>query len=203
MHLNLEKVTSLAESVATPLGLRVYHLEMVGSGNGKILRIFIDRTQPRAVDTAAETEVIEEDDVSIESSGDVNKVSLKDCSDFSKALSEKLDSEDPIEGAYHLEVSSPGVERVLVQMWHFQESVGENIYVQLNKPLADISSVDQKHGSRKKITGVLKSLSDEKLSIDFENTNVIVPFQNVSKAHVVFDFGNNTIARKRATMTKE
>lgn len=163
MHLSLENLNSLAEAVAANLGLRVYHMELVGSGNGKILRVFIDRA-------------------------DKTKITLEDCSNFSKAMSEKLDADDPIDGTYNLEVSSPGVERVLVKKWHYQESLGESVYLQLNQPLSAIGEINTKLGNRKKLTGVLKAVSDEQLSIDFENTNVIVPFQNVSKAHVVFDF---------------
>lgn len=169
MHFNLENLNSLAEVVALSLKLRVYHLELVGSGHNKILRIFIDRP-------------------------DKEKVTLQDCSDFSKAISEKLDENDPIEGAYSLEVSSPGVERILAQAWHYQESVGESVYLQLKQPLS-AEGENQKFGNRKKLTGVLKAVQDEKLSIDFENMNVTVPLQNVSKAHVVFDFGKK--------MTKE
>ncbi len=170
MHLNLENLNSLAEVVALSLKLRVYHLELVGSGHNKILRVFIDRP-------------------------DKEKVTLQDCSDFSKAISEKLDESDPIDGAYSLEVSSPGVERVLAQAWHYLESIGESVYVQLKQPLSAGGENQSPLGNRKKLTGVLKAVQDEKLSIDFENMNVTVPLQNVSKAHVVFDFGKK--------MTKE
>jgi len=165
MSAALQKVVQLADQVAEHKGLRVYDLQLFGSGRGKTLRIFIDRR-------------------------DSDKISLDDCSEFSKALGLLLDVEDPIDGNYNLEVSSPGIERELKKDWHYKESVGKTVSFNLNQPLSKIMpAVQQRDASRKKLTGVIKSLENENLEIDFEGQTLNVPLSNVSKAHWVFDFG--------------
>jgi ribosome maturation factor RimP len=141
-------------------------LELVGSGGGKILRIYIDRK---------------------DSSG----VSLEDCSTFSNAFSELLDQEenDVIEGNFYLEVSSPGVERSLKKDWHYVESVGQTVFVNLNQPLEKFTpGLEGSWANRKKLTGLVKSVQNENLELETEGKQITVPLQYVMKAHVVFDF---------------
>lgn len=164
----VDKITALAEQVAEHKGLRIYDLELFGSGRGKTLRIFIDRK-------------------------DKQGVSLDDCQEFSKGLSLILDVEDPIDGNYALEVSSPGIERELKKDWHYAESVGQKVAFNLNEPLISIQpDVDPQFATRKKITGVLKAMQGEKLEIEFEGVTLAVPRRNVAKAHWVFDYGKKT-----------
>lgn len=166
MNSDLQKIVQLADQVAGQLGLRIYDLSLFGSGQGKTLRIFIDRTGPD------------------------EKITLDDCSNFSKGLSELLDTEDPIDGAYNLEVSSPGIERELKKEWHYSESVGKTVAFNLNQPLSRIvTDIEPAMASRKKLTGVLKSMQGEKLEIEFEGKTFNVPLSNVAKAHWVYDFG--------------
>lgn len=162
---SIQKLESLAEQVASHKGLRLYDIELAGSGNGKVLRVYIDRQ-------------------------DEQSVSLDDCSEFSKAFSLLLDVEDPIEGSYHLEVSSPGVERLLKKSWHFAESLGEQITVNVRKPLSDLKSdIAAKHANRKKFKGILKSQQGDDLNFEFEGQEITIPVDCISKAKVVFDFG--------------
>lgn len=166
MSITLQKVIQLADQVAEHKGLRVYDLDLFGSGRGKTLRIFIDRMGPEGV-------------------------SLNDCSEFSNALSLLLDVEDPIDGHYNLEVSSPGIERELKQDWHYEQSIGKMVSFNLNQPLATIvPEVELGLASRKKLTGVLKSMKDKNLEIEFEGRTLNVPMSTVSKARWVFDFTN-------------
>lgn len=166
MSIALQKVIQLAEQVAEHKGLKLYDLDLFGAGRGKTLRIFIDRSGPEGV-------------------------SLNDCSEFSNALSLLLDVEDPIDGHYNLEVSSPGLERDLKKDWHYEASVGKLVSFNLNQPLSTIvPEVEQGLASRRKLTGVLKSMVDKNLEIEFEGRTVSVPLSSVSKARWVFDFTN-------------
>ena len=161
----MQKIEALAEKVASHKGLRLYDLELVGSKDGRILRIYIDRSGP-------------------------DGVSLNDCQEFSSALSLLLDVEDPIDGTYRLEVSSPGLERVLKKTWHFEESVGQQVLINIRKPLAELNGeVAGKHANRKKFKGTLTSLDGSDLSIEFEGQQITIPVDYVSKAKVVFDCG--------------
>lgn len=165
MNPTVSKLTELAERIAGHKGLRIYDLELFGSGRGKTLRIFIDRMEPE-------------------------KVSLEDCSEFSKALSLVLDVEDLIDGAYNLEVSSPGIERELKKPWHYEQSVGKSVALSLFRPLGQIiPTIEPQFASRKKLTATITSFEGEQLDVEFEGKNLKVPLETVAKAHWVFDFG--------------
>jgi ribosome maturation factor RimP len=111
----LQQIYQLAEQVATREGCRLYDLEFVGRGNGRILRVFIDKSKAP-------------EETAIEAAG--GGVSLDDCANVSKGLSLLLDVEDIISGgAYHLEVSSPGLERKLSKPWHFESVIGKKIFI--------------------------------------------------------------------------
>jgi ribosome maturation factor RimP len=80
--------------------------------------------------------------------------------------------EDPIEGKYFLEVSSPGVERKLTKPEHFQKSIGENVKITTNEG--------------KKIKGKLKSFIDGVAEIGKEKVN----FDKIKKAKTYIDWNN-------------
>lgn len=164
----VDKITFLAESVATNNGVRLYDLELIGAGNGKILRIYIDKDDPAGV-------------------------SLEDCSNVSKGMSLLLDVEDPINGSYNLEVSSPGLERVLKQKWHYERSVGKEISIQLNQQLGKINSdVPAAMANRKKLLGVLVASKENELEIDIGvESKLKLSMENVVKAHWVFNYEKN------------
>jgi ribosome maturation factor RimP len=165
MKPSLDKLFPLAEQAAAQTGLRLYDLEFQGTGNGKILRVYIDRNDPAGV-------------------------SLDDCSKFSNALSVFLDADESlIDGNYYLEVSSPGVERVLKTPWHFAEAVGKTIFVNLSKPVGELAPKSSgANVTQKKLTGLAKSFEKDVLNIEVEGQEISVPLEFVSKAHVVFDF---------------
>ena len=131
----LDLVSTLMESYCESpegTGLELYHQEYVKEGSDRVLRIYIDRRE--------------------------DYVSTDDCERVSKYLSEKLDESDPIEQNYILEVSSPGMDRVLVTPSHFERYIGELIEVSLYKEV---------EGS-KKLTGLLKSYSNGDVVIEAE-----------------------------------
>jgi ribosome maturation factor RimP len=111
------QLRKLLEPGVEDLGYELLLVELVGSGQ-RTLRLFIDAP------------------------GGVN---LDDCETVSRHVSAVLDVEDPIAGAYNLEVSSPGIERPLVREAHFREHVGERVKVRLIRNLL----------GRKRFTGVL------------------------------------------------
>lgn len=164
----IDKITLLAESVATNNGVRLYDLELIGVGKGKTLRIYIDKD-------------------------DAAGVSLDDCSNVSRGMSLLLDVEDPIDGSYNLEVSSPGLERTLKKKWHYEISIGREICVNLNKHLGKIiSNVPGPMASRKKVLGVLTAMTEQDIEMDVgQETKVKLPMENVVKANWVFNYEKN------------
>ena len=101
-------------------------------------------------------------------------VSLELCEKVSRRISEYLDSEDPIEQEYKLEVSSPGIERPIVKAEHYEKFMGERIQVKLFQPV----------NSKKSFIGILSEFHDDELTIQDEHDNqpVVLKRELVSKA---------------------
>ncbi len=77
------------------------------------------------------------------------EITVDDCSDISHTVSALLDIEDPISGAYNLEVSSPGIDRPLVTQRDFMDYVGHLVKIEMQLPIA----------GRKRFRGIIKSVS--------------------------------------------
>lgn len=78
-------------------------------------------------------------------------MTVEDCADVSRALSALLDVEDPIEGEYQLEISSPGIDRPLVRRRDFERWAGHEAKIELAEMLE----------GRKRFRGILAGLSDD------------------------------------------
>ena len=106
-------------------------------------------------------------------------MTVEDCADISRATSALLDVEDPIEGAYTLEVSSPGIDRPLVRPKDFERFAGFDVKIETRVPI----------GGRRRFTGTLLGMDgeDSRLSVseDAETADVSVPFVEVHKAKLV------------------
>lgn len=107
----VSKVRELCEPIVNGFGLRLWDVRYVKEGADRFLRIYIDK--PEGVD-------------------------INDCEKVSRAISEPLDELDPIDGAYCLEVCSPGVERELVRDEHFEQFIGADIMVRMHRPIEGI-----------------------------------------------------------------
>lgn len=103
-------------------------------------------------------------------------VSLDQCTEVTKLLSPLLDVEPPVSGNYRLEVSSPGIERKLTKLYHFALSLDEKVKIKTIK-------------EKLTVTGVLKSVDDELLSIEDDNgERHEVTFKDVSSAKTYFEW---------------
>jgi ribosome maturation factor RimP len=104
----------LLEPPIEALGFEVVDIEYARSGNGGVLRIFIDR----------------------QLSGSEGGITVDDCARVSQAVSELLEThQDLIKGRYALEVSSPGFDRILRTRAHFERFVGEWIFAEMKVPM--------------------------------------------------------------------
>ena len=95
----------------------------------------------------------------------------------SRAVSTALDVEDPIAGAYDLEVSSPGLERPLRTADHFQKVVGSKVRVKTFGPVPQCEN-------RKTFVGILKAYENGEVVVDVDGKVFRVPHAQVSKANV-------------------
>lgn len=105
-------------------------------------------------------------------------VSHQDCSKVSYQISAMFDVDDPIEGQYRLEVSSPGLNRPLYALAHYEQQVGQRIKVRLHTPLMQ----------RKNFAGVLQRVENGQICLLLEEGNeVMLPFSDIEKANVIAD----------------
>jgi ribosome maturation factor RimP len=90
-------------------------------------------------------------------------------------VSARLDVEDPLPGAYTLEVSSPGFDRVLRKPAHFERFVGQRVWVELQVP----------RDGRRRYTGTLAKVSDRGVELEVDGQTVQVAFADIGKARLV------------------
>jgi ribosome maturation factor RimP len=144
----LEKVTVLAESLAGSHGIRVLDVEIAGGMNRPLVRVFIDRE---------------------------GGVTLDECAKFSRALSALFDVEDPIPTSYMLEVSSPGLDRPLKKVKHFEQSKGKMAKVVLK----------QKIDGEYVHVGRIADIQDGVITLmTKEEKEVHIPFDIISRARL-------------------
>ena len=146
----VEKVRKIAAPLAAGEGLELVDVELGGAGGRTTLRLYIDRD---------------------------GGVSLDDCSSVSRALSAALDVEDPIQGAYDLEVSSPGLDRPLRTPEHFRKYAGEKVRVKAFGPIPELEN-------RKTFVGTLRGFDEGRALVDIDGKVFPVPLAQIAKAHV-------------------
>jgi ribosome maturation factor RimP len=146
-------VTTLRECVASvvnPMGYEFVGLELQRQGRTSLLRIYIDAEKGVTVD---------------------------DCARVSRQVSAVLDVEDPIQGKYDLEVSSPGIDRPLFELAHYTNQLGKRIKIRVNKP------VDE----RRNFVGFLLRVEGNEIHLLVNGEEMIFPFATIDKAKLVTD----------------
>lgn len=148
-----DKVSEMILPFLSENGMRIYDIEFVKEGANRVLRLYIDKKDGR--------------------------VSIDDCETVSRKLSDLLDADDFIEDAYILEVSSPGIERVLKYDFHFEEAVGETVEIKLFKAL----------DGAKTLIGTLVSGSEKgDVTLNIDETEQIIKRENISQVKIHFEF---------------
>ncbi len=146
-----EKLYNLFNPIVNQMGYECYNVELKKNGKKRSLIIYIDHP---------------------------DGIKIEDCEKVSREISRFLDSADPIEGAYTLEVSSPGIERQLSRIEHYQAAIGEKIDISLFRPI----------NKMKKICAVLEEVDDEGIVVRFNHTTLHFDFTDIAKANIHFDF---------------
>lgn len=142
---------SLACPIAEDLGYEIYDVQYVKEGPHQFLRIFITSE---------------------------SGVNLDDCEDISRKVSVKLDESNLIQSNYFLEVSSPGIERLLRQEEHFTNALGETVHLKLYSPVEGMKEAE----------GVLSAVDHDSITIQTEAGEYTILKKNIAKANIVFDF---------------
>lgn len=105
-------------------------------------------------------------------------IDLSDCEKVSREMAALLDLEDPIEKAYQLEVSSPGLDRPLTKVEHYERFKGEKVRVQTLVPI----------NGRKKFIGPIIGLEQRALMLKQDAEIVRIPLADIEKARLVPDY---------------
>lgn len=150
------KTEELLSSIVEKHGVKIYDVEYVKEGSDYYLRAYIDKE---------------------------GGVTITDCENVSRELSDLLDEQDFIPDAYILEVSSPGLGRTLKKDKHLQASIGQEVELKLFKAPA-FADVD----NCKEFSGILESFDKEVLIIrDGENARTFER-SNIALIRLALDF---------------
>jgi len=101
-------------------------------------------------------------------------VSLDACAELSRLISPLLDVTPPVSGDYRMEVSSPGIERKLKNLHHYELSIGENIQLGFS--------------DKDKLKGKLLRVEDSKIVIEIDSKEQVIEFGEISKAKTYFEW---------------
>ncbi|UTA47024.1 ribosome maturation factor RimP [Simiduia sp. 21SJ11W-1] len=146
-----ETLQALIAPVAEAMECEFWGMEYLSQGRHTTLRIFIERE---------------------------NGVMLEDCEKVSRQVSAVLDVEDPISGEYTLEVSSPGVDRPLFTLDHYQRFQGHKAELRLRTPF----------DGRRKFSGVISGIENDEVILQVENEEYLFPIDSIEKANIVPQF---------------
>lgn len=151
----LDKVNELAEQATQDEGFALYHVEILGKGTRPIVRVYLEPAE----------------------GSEQASVTLDECGRVSRRLSTLMEVEDPMSGAFILEVSSPGLDRHLYHPGHYKRVIGQTVKVKTYSPVEGrrhfegrLTAVDNEHGA----------------CLDVEGQEITLDFDNVAKARVVF-----------------
>ena len=146
-----EKVESLLLKPINNLGYDLYDVEYAKEGKDYFLRIFIDK--PDGID-------------------------LNDCEKVNDAINDLLDEADYIKAQYFLEVSSPGIERILRKDKHFNDNIGNEVYIKLFK------AIDKK----KELSGILKEYDNDCITVEIDNKKISIERKDIALIKTVYEW---------------
>lgn len=142
-----EKVEKLLKAKIESIGYDLYDVEYSKEGKNYFLRIFIDK--PEGID-------------------------LQDCEKVNNEINDILDEADYIKEQYFLEVSSPGIERVLKKEKHLQQNIGKEVNVKLFRK--------DKNGN-KEYQGILKEFDEDSIMLE---TDIKIERKNIAQIRTVY-----------------
>ena len=149
------KVTDLVASYAKPVveqfGCELWDVEYVREGSEYFLRLYLDKE---------------------------GGVDINDCEAVSRAMDPILDEKDPIQGSYHFEVCSAGLERVLKRPSDFERFLGSAITVKLYRP----------RNGMKEIPCVLRGYEDGRITVEAGKETITFEKSEVAQVRLRVEF---------------
>ena len=146
-----ERVESLIESTVNNLGYELYDVEYAKEGKDYFLRIFIDKEAG---------------------------IDLNDCEKVNDGINDLLDKADYIKEQYFLEVSSPGIERILRKDKHLEANIGVLVEVKMFKAI----------DGQKVLQGILKEFNKENIVLELEDKDLEISRKDISVIKTVYEW---------------
>ncbi len=157
----VERIRGIAETAVEGSETELVHVEVSGDGKRKVVRIYIDKA---------------------------DGVVHEDCSFVSQKIGEVLDHDDPINGEYVLEVSSPGIERGLYSLSDFERFAGDDVKLRTFEPL----------DGQRNFTGKILGVNGDLISLnDVASGEIEIEFGLVKKANLLYDIGQELKAGRK------
>jgi ribosome maturation factor RimP len=148
---DIAQLMQLIEPEARALGFDLVRVKMFGGKGDQTLQIMAERPETR-------------------------QLTIEDCAELSRRISDKLDEVDPIEDEYRLEVSSPGIDRPLTRLGDFADWAGHEARINLTAPV----------DGRKQLTGDLAGLDGDRIMIDVrKHERMTIGFDQVADAKLL------------------
>ena len=152
MASNIEtKVEQLLEKIIVDLGYDLYDVRYEKEAKDYYLRIIIDK-----------------------SAG----IDINDCETVNNAINDILDEADYIKDQYFLEVSSPGLERILRKEKHFLSQIGKEVSVKLFKPI----------NKQKELIGILEEYNNTELTIKVDDETIKINLKDIALVKTIFNW---------------
>ena len=152
----------IAEPVCEDAGYDLVDLRFTRAQDGWVVQVYIDHPEREG------------------------EVGFSDCERISRELSAVIDVEDPIPHAYRLEVSSPGIDRVLRKPIHFRRHVGDQVKI------AMVEGTTPQYAGRHRYTGVLAAVNggegDAVATIEADGESYELPVSDIATARLVPDW---------------
>ena len=145
-----EKVESLVKDKIEKIGYELYDVIYTKEGSNKILRIVIDSEKG---------------------------ISLDDCEKVNNEIKETIDEANPIEEQYFLEISSPGIERLLRKDWQLKKFKGTEVNIKLFK---------KDENGKKEYIGTLGDITENTLDVEAEGENTTIDRKIISQVKTVY-----------------
>ena len=148
-----DKIEELINPVIADMGYELVGIDYIASGKHSTVRVYIDSDKG---------------------------IGLDDCEVVSRQISAVFDVEDPVSSQYNLEVSSPGIERPLFHIGHYQRFLGHDVKLRLLRPM----------NGQRKFNGAIGSVSEVNNSVELvtELGPVTLDIDMIEKANLIAHF---------------
>ena len=145
-----QRITDLIEPVVAEKGLSLVCVRMTGEGGSSTLQVMAENPETR-------------------------QIGIDDCAKLSREIAAILDVEDPINGHYRLEVSSPGIDRPLMRAQDFIDFTGFEAKVEIFPPIE----------GQKRFKGFLRGVENDTVALETEQGTAILLLASIQKARLV------------------